>query len=202
MAGFKRYARPPPIAPVGDAIAQLIDPELAGGTSAQMQDQDYYMDDSQFMGGNLPPIDYYGQPKQQWNAEMMDRLLKTDIDRFDKEGNMLPRPKLWLFDTEAYRHLQLTNLRSRDQTEIERDIADILMLSHQDGNESLCDEQQYKTYSKLLMFKSRSDLPIQHRERDAWFTTVSEMKSPEIKRPQGSGGFFSDLFGKKKRNEY
>jgi hypothetical protein len=82
---------------------------------------------------------------------------------------------------------------------MERDIVDIQMLAHQDGNDQMCEEMQQRVYAKLAMFKSRSDLPIQHRERDAWFTNVSELKTHEIKRPQGTGGFFSDLTGKKRR---
>ncbi len=82
---------------------------------------------------------------------------------------------------------------------MERDIQDIQMLAHQDGNEVMCEEMQQRVYAKLAMFKSRSDLPIQHRERDAWFTNVSELKTHEIKRPQGTGGFFSDLMGKKRQ---
>lgn len=194
MPSSRRFPKP---YPVGDAFAQLvdIDPAMQGGN-------DYYMDDSQFMGGSLPPIDMYGRPGQQWNLEMLDRMIDTDIDRTDKDGNPMPRPKLWLFDSPVFRHFQLTNLRSRDQTEIERDIADILMLSHQDGNEDLCEEQQRKTYAKITMYKSRGDMSVPLRERDAWITTVNEMKSPEIKRPQGTGGFFADLLGKKRRTDY
>lgn len=155
-----------------------------------------------FIGGSLPPPDYYGMPKQQWNAEMMDRLIDTGIEEKNSDGTLKPKPKLWLFETKAFRHLQLSNLRSRDQTEIERSIADILMLAHQDGNEAMCEEAQVRVYSQIAMFKSRSDLPIQHRERDAWFTNVQEMKTQEIRRPQGTGGFFSDLLGKKKKTDY
>jgi hypothetical protein len=154
-----------------------------------------------FMGGGLPMPYDYGAPKQQWNAEMMDRLVDTTIDEYNKDGNLVrKRPKLWLFDTKVFRHFQLTNLRSRDQTEIERDIADIQMLSHQDGNDQLCDEIQQRVYSKIAMFKSRSDLPVQLRERDAWVTNVSELKTHDIPKPAGnSGGFFSDLFGRRER---
>ena len=101
------------------------------------------------------------------------------------------------------RHFQLTNLRSRDQTEIERDLADIQMLAHQDGNEVLVEELQNRVFAKVLLAKSRSDLPIQHRERDAWFTNVQELKQSEIKRPKESGGFFADLgIGRKNRGSY
>jgi len=196
MAMSRRNPRP---YPVGDAFAQLvdIDPAMQGGES------DYYMDDPMFMGGSLPPIDMYGQPRQQWNVQMLDRMIDTNIDDYDKDGNVVrERPKLWLFDTKAFRHLQLTNLRSRDQTEIERDIADIYMLAHQDGNEDLCEEAQRKTYAKINMYKSRGDMAVPLRERDAWITQVSEMKTPEIKRPQGTGGFFADLLGKKRRTDY
>jgi hypothetical protein len=202
MGQFKKYAQPPASelldqrAQTGEMMIEgqyepnggmLMDPGMGGG----------------FMGGGLPPIDYYGQPKQQWNKEMMDTLIDTQIKvRKDDQGNILPKPKLWLFDTEAFRHFQLSNLRSRDQTEMERDIADIQMLAHQDGNETMCQELQQRVYAKLAMFKSRSDLPIQHRERDAWFTNVSELKTHEIKRPQSSGGFFSDVLGRKKSRDY
>lgn len=200
MGQFDRYRKPPSYAtqplgsqqlPPGEENYEMYEPN--GGM----------MMGDPFMGGGLPPPDFYGAPKQQWNAEMMDRLIDTGIKpRFNAEGIELPRQKLWLFESEAFRHLQLTNLRSRDQTEIERDIADILMLANQDGNEQMCEEMQWRVYSKLAMFKSRSDLPIQHRERDAWFTNVSELKTHEIKRPQGTGGFFSDLLGKKNRRDY
>lgn len=202
MGQFKKYSQPPPaelldknaIPPPGEAIEDY----LPDGGNLDMRGDPF------MMGGALPPIDYYGQPKQQWNAEMMDRLIDTSIKpKKDEQGNPIPIPKLWLFQTEAFRHFQLSNLRSRDQTEMERDIADIQMLAHQDGNEVLCEELQQRVYAKLAMFKSRSDLPIQHRERDAWFTNVSELKTHEIKRPQGSGGFFSDLMGgKKSRRDY
>jgi hypothetical protein len=168
-------------------IRRTLPPEQPGLQPGQGQGGD------PFMGGGLPPPDFYGAPKQQWNAEMMDRLIDTRITLEDKDGNPIEKPKLWLFDTDAFRHFQLSNLRSRDQTEMERDISDIQMLAHQDGNETLCEELQQRVYSKLSMFKSRCDLPIQHRERDAWFTNVSELKTDEIKKPQGQNGFFSDL---------
>jgi hypothetical protein len=203
MGQFRKYAQPPPQR--RDMIAEGLSP------GATQEELDMYepmdgMGGDPFMGGGLPMPYDYGAPKQQWNAEMMDRLVDTSIDEHNKDGSLVRvRPKLWLFDTKAFRHLQLTNLRSRDQTEIERDIADIQMLSHQDGNDQLCDEIQQRVYSKIAMFKSRSDLPVQLRERDAWVTNVSELKTHEIKRPQGGsgGGFFSDLLGGgKKRRDY
>lgn len=197
MGNFRKYQQPPmggqPALPPGAGEdIDLYEPDPGMGM----------MGDPYMMGGGLPPPDFYGVPKQQWNAEMMDRLIDTTVKVIkDKEGNALPKPKLWLFETDAFRHLQLSNLRSRDQTEIERDICDIQMLAHQDGNEQMCEEMQVRVYAKIAMFKSRSDLPIQHRERDAWFTNVSELKTHEIKRPQATGGgFFSDVMGKKRRD--
>jgi hypothetical protein len=196
MGQFSKYAQPPPAPrqlpegtdvyePVGALVPK--DPQTQGDPFTQM-------------GGSIPMPYEYGAPRQQWNAEMMDRLMDTDIDTFDKDGHMIrERPKLWLFETKAFRHLQLTNLSRRDQSEIERDIMEIQMLAHQDGNDTLCDEIQTRVYGKIAMYKSRGDMPVPLRERDAWITNVNQIKSENIDKPAGnSGGFFSNLFGVRK----
>jgi hypothetical protein len=157
----------------------------------------------QFMGGGIPTPDFYGIPKPHWNVEMMDRLIDTKIDPGkDKNGKPRPKPKLWLFQTSAFRHFQLSNLRSRDQTEIERDIAEVMMLTGQDGNDALCEELQVRIYAKLNMYKSRCDLPSPHRERDAWYTNVTELKHEEIKRPVSNSSSFFEEWGNNRRRNY
>jgi hypothetical protein len=197
MGLLDKYSRPPTTKQLSDGN-DIYEPV---GDLVSKQQADPFMN----VGGGLPMPYDYAPPRQQWSGEMMDRLMDTDIDTFDKEGKRIggERPQLWLFETKAFRHFQLSNLSSRAQAEIERDIADIQMLANQDGNECLCQEIQIRVYAKIAMYKSRGDMPVPIRERDAWITNVSEIKNNDVPRPAGNGGgFFSKLLGGGNRDRY
>jgi hypothetical protein len=195
MGQFRKYAQPP-VTKELTAGQDMYEPTGALAPKDPQTQGDPFTQ----MGGSIPMPYEYAQPRQQWNAEMMDRLIDCEIDTYDKDGNLVKdRPLLWLFETKVFRHFQLTNLSRRDQAEIERDIADIEMLACQDGNELMCNEMQRRVYAKVAMYKSRGDMPVPMRERDAWITNVNQIKSENIDKPAGnSGGFFSNLFGVRK----
>jgi hypothetical protein len=164
---------------------------------------DRYLGDPYGAGAMLPPLDTYSRPHPQWNEKMMEIFLGIKIPPKmvqDKKGNWVEnpeRPKLWLFEIpDVVKHFQLSNLRSRDQTEIERDISDLQMLANQEGNDTLVDELQFRILSKLALFKSRGDLSFPYTERAQYQLNINEMKTGEIKRPtQQSAGFFGELLG-------
>src|SRR5512138_3056933 len=113
MGSFDRYRKPPKLANVGDAVGNVLNGMVEGDPGQQGGQPGYDQYDPMgygdpFMGGGLPPPDFYGSPKQQWNAEMMDRLICTDVPvGVDKNGDPVAKPKLWLFETNAFRHFQL-----------------------------------------------------------------------------------------------
>ena len=84
------------------------------------------------MGGGLPPASMYGAPPAAFNEKMAELAIGTGL----KIGgqcitNLDQLPTLFYFLTDNWRHFQLSNLKSREQRYLEREIADIHMLAHQ-----------------------------------------------------------------------
>lgn len=149
----------------------------------------------QFMpGGGLPPLSAYAPPSSSFNERMAEIAVGASLTIAGKPvGNIDELPTLFYFLTDNWRHLQLTNLKAKDQRYIEREIADIHMLAGQGRRKLLCKLKQIELFNSIYLFKSRSDLDDM-RERKIWTLQTSQFQNQEIKRPKESGGGFINFF--------
>jgi hypothetical protein len=188
-----------------------------GGAVVQQPPQDLQQPDPQDQFGNpmqypgfdpymtsgLPPVSSYGQVAPSFNEKLAELAIGTNLSIKGVDiADISELPTLFYFITDNWRHFQLSNLRGKDQRDIERSIADIHMLAGQDGNEFMCKLKQIELLNSVYLFKSRSDLDDM-RERKIWTLQTQQMQQGEIKRPkEGSGGFLSFFSGKNKGGDY
>jgi hypothetical protein len=187
------------IKPVKQLPPQGMDFPLDGIGDLQYADPN--MD---FMGPpTLPPMGSYGQVQPSFNEKIAELAIGTSLTIGGKPVETLETlPTIFYPLTDNWRHFQLSNLKNKDQRDIERRIKYIHLLASRPRYKTVCIMKQIELFNKIYLYKSRCDLDDM-RERKIWTLQTQQMNQQDIHRPkEGGGGFLSFFTGRNKGGDY
>jgi hypothetical protein len=172
-----------------------------GDIPQQQYYQDQYMDP--IGSPPLPPVGSYGSAQPSFNEKIAELAIGSSLTVGGKPVLTLNElPIIFYPLTDNWRHFQLSNLKSKDQRDIERRIKYIHLLASRPRYEMVCKMKQIELFNKIYLYKSRCDLDDM-RERKIWTLQTQQMQQQEIHRPkEGSGGFLNFFTGKNRGGDY